>query len=158
MASREEIIQGLEFTLTEAKRTTAFFAEDEWGRKRAAGWTPKEVYSHLAAVAAMVPQMAQGLMGAPEDQDIAGGMDINQINSRSVQAMSSMTPQQVMQSFEDNYRRLIDMVKSLPEEQLQQKRTFLSYRIPVSDILANTLMLHGIHHVYEASSRFESPA
>lgn len=154
MATREEIIQGLEYTLSQAKRTTVLFGEEEWDRQRAAGWTPKEVYCHLASVAAMVPQMAQGLMNSPEDRDIAGGMDIDQLNARSVQAMCSMTPGQVMQSFENNYRKLIEMVSSLPEEQLQQERTFLSYRVPVSDILATVLGLHGLHHVYEASSRF----
>jgi len=45
-------------------------------------------------------------------------------------------------------------VKALPDEQLQMKRSFLSGPIPVSDILASNVMLHGLHHVYEAYSRF----
>ena len=40
---------------------------------------------------------------------------------------------------------------------MNQKRRFFSESIPVSDILANTVVLHGLHHVYEANSRFESP-
>lgn len=153
MATREELIRGLEFTIEQGKRATAIFGEGEWDTKRPAGWTPKEVYSHLAATAAVVPQLGAGLATAPEDTDIAQGMDINAMNARSVGAMESMTTKQVMEAFETNYRRLIDYIKSLPDEQLNAKRRFLSDPIPVSDIIANSIMLHGIHHVYEASAR-----
>ncbi len=158
MATREEIVAGLELTVAQGKRTTSLFAEGEWDSKRAAGWTPKEVYAHLASVAAIVPNLAQGLANAPEDQDIAQGMDVDEMNARSVTAMASMTPEQVMKAFEDNYRKLIDFVKSLPDEQLNAKRRFISDAVPVSDILANAIMLHGIHHVYEAASRSGAPA
>lgn len=153
MATKEEIITGFEFTLSQAKRTTSLFAEGEWDWKRAAGWTPKEVYSHLAAIAGMVPNLAQAILGAAEDQDLTSGMDINAMNEQAVSGMASMMPEQVMQAFEANYRKLIDFVKTVPDEQLSQKRRLLSDPIPVSDILANAIMLHGIHHVYEASSR-----
>ena len=157
MATKEEIITGLELTIAQARRTTALFAEGEWGWKRAAGWTPREVYSHLAAIAGMVPNFAQAMLGAPEDRDITEGMDVNQMNAQAVSAMESMTPEQVMQAFEANYRKLIDYVKSVPEDQLNAKRRLLSDKMPVSDILANSVMLHGLHHVYEANSRFDSP-
>lgn len=153
MATREEIIAGLELTVAQGKRTTALFAEGEWDSKRAAGWTPKEVYAHLASVAAIVPNLAQGLANAPEDQDIAQGTDIDAMNAQSVAAMASMTPEQVMAAFEANYGKLIDFVKSLPVEQLNARRRFISDTVPVSDILASAIMLHGIHHVYEAASR-----
>jgi hypothetical protein len=157
MATKEEIIAGLELTISQAKRTTSLYAEGEWDWKRATGWTPKQTYSHLAAVAGIVPQLGQGLAGAPEGTDISQGMDINAMNEQAVGAMTSMTPQQVMETFETNYRKLIDYVRSVPDETLTTKRSFLSEPIPVSDILANTVMLHGLHHVYEANSRFESP-
>jgi hypothetical protein len=154
MATREEIIAGLEMTVAQAKRTTALWAEGEWDDKRPVGWTPKEIYAHLAAVAGIVPQLSGGLQSAPENVDIAGGMDINGMNDQAVAAMASMPPAQVMQTFETNYRNLIDFVKAAPDEALQMKRSFLSEPIPVSDILASTIMLHGLHHVYEANSRF----
>jgi hypothetical protein len=157
MATKEEIIAGLELTLSQAKRTTSQYAEGESEWKRATGWTPKEVYSHLAAVAGIVPQMGQGLAAAPEGADIAQGIDINAMNAQAVGAMSVMTFPQVMETLETNYRKLIDYVKELPAETLEQKRRFFSEPIPVSDILANTVVLHGLHHVYEANSRFESP-
>jgi hypothetical protein len=153
MATREELIKGLEFTVEQGKRTTALFAEGEWDARRDAGWTPKELYSHLAATAAIVPQLGAGLLNASEDTDISAGLDINAMNAQSVGAMQSMTPEQVMQAFETNYRNLIDYIKGVPDEQLTLKRRFLSESIPVGDIIGNAVMLHGIHHVYEAAAR-----
>jgi len=158
MATREEIIAGLELTVAQAKRTTSLFIEGEWDSERGCGWTPKEVYSHLASVAAMVPSLAQTLIDAPEDKDIADGMDINEMNSQAVAAMASMTPEQVMAAFEGNYQKLIDFVKSVPDDQLSAKRRLISDAVPASDILANAVMLHGLHHVYEAATRFGEPA
>jgi hypothetical protein len=97
-------------------------------------------------------------MNAPEDQDIAAGLDVDEMNARSVAAMASMTPEQVMAAFEGNYRKLIDFVKSLPDDQLNVKRRLISEAVPVSDILANAIMLHGLHHVYEAATRSGAPA
>lgn len=158
MATREEITAGLELTVAQGKRTTSLFEEGEWNWKRPCGWTPKEVYSHLASVAALVPTMAQGLVSAPEDKDIAEGMDVDEMNAQAVASMASMTPEQVMAAFEANYARLIDFVKSLPDEQLKAKRRIMSDTMLVSDILANAVMLHGLHHVYEAAGRSGEPA
>lgn len=157
MATKEEIIAGLEMTIVQGKRTSSLYEAGEWEAKRAGGWTPREVFSHLAATAGIVPGLAQGMASAPEGTDIAAGMDINQMNDQAVGSMASMTPDQVMQAFETNYRKLIDFVKGVPEEQLQMKRALLSAPMPVSDILANSIMLHGLHHVYEAATRFGAP-
>ncbi len=157
MATKEELIAGLEMTMAQAKRTTSLFAAGEWDWKRAAGWTPKEVYAHLAAVAGMVPAFAQALLNAPEDHDLLQGMDVNQMNAQAVGAMASMTPAQVMHTFETNYRNLIDFVRAAPDDQWNAKRRLASELMPVSDILGSAVMLHGLHHVYEAASRVGAP-
>ena len=157
MATREEIVDGLQMTVEQGKRTTALYGEGEWDAARPAGWTPKQIYQHLGAVAGIVPQLAQGLMGAPEDLDIAQGMNINEMNEQAVAGAASASPEQIMVTFEENYGKLIEFVKSLPDDQLHQKRRFLSESIPVSDILATSIMLHGLHHVYEAQNRLAGP-
>jgi hypothetical protein len=101
----------------------------------------------------MVPALSAGMMAAPENSDMTAGMDINQMNEQSINAMRGMPPAQIMQALEANYAKLIDFVKSLPEEQLNVTRTFGPVPMPVSDVLANIVMLHGIHHVYEANNR-----
>ena len=157
MATKEEIIAGLELTIAHGKRTTALFADGEMEWKRAGGWTPKEIYAHLAAVAAIVPGFAQGMAGASEGSDIAAGMDVNAMNAQAVSSMAGMSTEQVMQAFESNYGKLIDFIKTVPDNLLTARRSMFSEPIPVSDILANSVMLHGLHHVYEANSRFEAP-
>ena len=153
MATREEIIAGLEFTVAQAKRTAATFTPDEWDTKRHTGWTPKEIYAHLAAVSGMVPAFSAGMMATPENSDMTAGMDINQMNEQSINAMRGMPPEQILQTFEANYAKLIDFVKALPEEQLNVRRSFGPVPMAVSDVLANIIMLHGMHHVYEANNR-----
>ena len=153
MATREEIIEGLNFTIAQAKRTTALFGDSEWDAARDSGWTPKEIYCHLAGTAGIVPGFAGAMLAAPEDRDLAAGANINDMNDKAVAGMSSMTPEQVMQAFEASYDKLIEFVKSVPDEILNSKRRFLSESIPVSDIVASSIMLHGIHHVYEANTR-----
>ncbi len=157
MATKQEIIQGLELTVSLARRTTAVFAEGEWDWKRASGWTPKEVYSHLAAVAGMVPAFSQAMLAAPEDRDLIDGLDIDQMNAQAVGSMAAMTPEQVMQAFETNYEKLIEFVKAVPDEQWSIRRRFASETGPVSDILGYAVMLHGLHHVYEAATRLGAP-
>jgi len=157
MATREEIIEGLQFTVTQGRRTTALYAEGEWDWVRASGWTPRQTYSHLAAAAGLVPGVTQTMMAASEDADLLADMDVNAMNDQAVAGMASMTPEQVMQAFETNYGKLIEFVKAVPDDLLNSKRRMLSELIPVSDILANVVMLHGIYHVYQANSRFESP-
>jgi hypothetical protein len=157
MATKEELINGLEMTLAQAKRLASIFADDDWGRKRAAGWTPKEIYCHVAAVAGIVPQMAAGLMSAPEDGDFGAGLDIDQMNAQAVGSMSSLTPEQVLQALETNYDKLIEFVKAFPDEQLKARRRLLGNTIQVSDVVANAVMLHGLHHLYEASSPYNAP-
>jgi hypothetical protein len=154
MATREEIIGLLEQTVAQAKRTTSLYAEGEWDQERPSGWTPRQVYCHLAATAAIVPQMAAGLQNSDEDADISSGMDINTMNAQAVSSMESMEIDQIMQAFENNYANLIKFVKEAPEETFQMKRRFMSDTVPVSDIVASSIGLHGLHHVYEAFSRF----
>ena len=153
MATKQEIVEGLELTVGQAKRTTALYAEGEWDWKRASGWTPKEVYSHLAAVAGMVPAFSQAMLTASEEQDLLQGIDVDQMNAQAVGSMSAMTPEQIMQAFETNYGKLIEFVKSAPDEQLNARRRFASDPMPVSDIVGTSIVLHGLHHVYEAASR-----
>jgi hypothetical protein len=157
MPSKEQIIAGLQMTVENGKRTTAHFADGEWDAKRASGWTPKETYAHLAAVATMVPTLGQSLVAAPEDVDVAQGIDIHMMNAQSVAPSASMTPEQIMKGFEDAYGKLIEFVKALPDDQMGLKRRFISDSVPVSDILATSVVLHGLHHVYEASSRLDAP-
>src|SRR5207244_7840133 len=99
MATKEEIIGGLEMTISQAKRTTSLFGEGEYDWKRAGGWTPKGMYAHLAAGAGESPPPGQGAAAAPEGADIAQGVDINATNARAGGGMAAMTFAQTTQAF-----------------------------------------------------------
>ncbi len=158
MFAKEEILRDMEIAAAYARRVAASFAPEEWDQKRANGWTPKETYAHLAAVAAAIPTLAQSVLAAGEEQDIGAGLDIDRMNAQSVGAMASMAPQQVMEALDGNYRRLADFVRGLPEEHLKVRRRFLSASVPVSNIIAAVAVLHAMHHIYEAASRYGAPA
>ncbi len=148
----------MEIAVGYARRVAASFAPEEWDQKRASGWTPKETYAHLAAVAAAIPTLAQSVLSAGEERDIGAGLDIDRMNAQAVGAMASMTSEQVMNALETNYQRLADFVRGLPEEELKLTRRFLSASVPVSNIIAAVAVLHAMHHIYEAASRYGAPA
>lgn len=158
MIAKEEMLRDMETAVAYARRTAASFAPEEWDRRRASGWTPKETYAHLAAVAAAIPTLARSVLSAGEEQDIGAGLDIDRMNAQSVRAMASMAPEQIMEALEGNYRRLADFIRGLPEEDLKLRRRFLSASVPVSNIIAAVAVLHAMHHIYEAASRFGAPA
>jgi hypothetical protein len=66
--TRQDIISGLEMTIAEAKRTTSLFQQNEWDTKRPGGWTPKEIYTHLGSLAAMVSPSVHTFLQASEDE------------------------------------------------------------------------------------------
>jgi hypothetical protein len=68
----------------------------------------------------MIPGFSQAMAAAGEEKDLIDGLDINSMNAQAVGSMSAMTPPQVMQAFEANYRKLIDFVKAAPDDQERQ--------------------------------------
>ena len=153
MATRQEIVSGLEMTIAEAKRTTSLFDADEWDLKRPVGWTPKEIYSHLGSLVAMAPAFSETFFKATEDEVLFEDLNIDQINAASAAAGESKTPQLVMEEFETNYRKAIDFVNSFSDGQFEVKRRIGDMPLrSASDIFATSFMLHGLHHVYEAAT------
>jgi hypothetical protein len=151
--TRQHIISGLEMTIAEAKRTTSLFDAEEWDSKRPVGWTPKEIYSHLGSLVAMVPAFADTFFKATEDEVLFENLNIDEINAAAASAGASKTPEQVMEEFETNYRKLIDFVNSFRDDQFEVKRRVGNIPLrSASDIFATSFMLHGLHHVYEAAT------
>jgi hypothetical protein len=58
-----------------------------------------------------------------------------------------------MQEFETNYRKLMDLVNSLSDDQLSVRRRFVTPQLRLaSDIVATEFVLHGLHPVYKAAT------
>ena len=43
MASKQEMIEGMEFVRAQAKRTASLIDPGDWDLNRPQGWTPKEI-------------------------------------------------------------------------------------------------------------------
>jgi hypothetical protein len=154
LASKTEITNGMEQLIIQAKRVANLLDEQgDWETKRPAGWTPREMYCHIAATGGMIASMGPGLLAAPEDADMTQSTNIGDLNAQTVSSMSAMTPEQLVQALEANYGKAIEWVNGLSDEQLASKKTFAQMTMPVSEMLANIGVLHGNHHLYEAALR-----
>jgi hypothetical protein len=154
LATKQDIVNGMQEVISQAKRVSALLDEQgDWDATRPAGWTPKEMFCHVAAVSGMIATTGAGLLSAPEDADFTAGTNITDLNAQTVSSMAGMTPQQLTQAIEANYGKAIEFVKTIPDDQFQSKKTFAQMKMPVSDLLGNIAVLHANHHLYEAALR-----
>lgn len=154
MANKDSIVMGMRQVVVEAKRVSTLLDRlGDWDVKRPQGWTPKELFSHLASAAGMVPAMGPGMLAAPADSDLTANADIGQMNAQAVSSMAAMAPSQIVSMLEANYAKAIEWVQTLPDDQLGQEKTFAQATQPAGDILETITVLHANHHLYEAATR-----
>jgi hypothetical protein len=140
--------------VVQAKRVaTILDKQGDWDAKRPAGWTPREMFCHVAATGGMLAQMGPGMMAAPESFDMTQSTNIGDLNAQTLAKMEGMTPPQLVGMIETNYASAAEWVNGLSEDQLQAPKTFAQMTMPASDIIANIGVLHGNHHLYEAALR-----
>jgi hypothetical protein len=151
MATREELLGGLQFVPAQAKRVAGILnSQNDWDEKRSQGWTPKEMFTHVAVTAGMIPAMGPGMIAAPEEAELTAGLDIASLNAAGVGSMAAMDTNQIVDTLAGNYSKLSDWVKGLSDEQLTGKHTFLGMNLSAADLLMTLTVLHSVHHVYEA--------
>lgn len=151
MATREELMGGFQFVPAQARRVAGMLdAHDDWDTRRAQGWTPKEMFTHVAVVAGMIPAVGPQMLAAPAEADVVGGMDIAAVNDQGVKSMAGMDCKQILGALQTNYSNLSNFVKGLTDEQLQSQHTFLGMPITASDLLMTLCVMHSVHHLYEA--------
>jgi hypothetical protein len=151
MATREELMGGLQFVPAQAKRVAGMLdAANEWDVKRPAGWTPKEMFIHVAATVGSMPLIGPDILKAPPQADIVGGVDIAQLNERGVAPMRSMDAKQAVEALSTSCSKMSDWVKSLTDEQLESKHKFRGMPMTMSDLLMTVTVMHSIHHLFEA--------
>ena len=151
MATREELLGGLQFVPAQARRVAGMLdAANEWDVKREAGWTPKEMFIHTAAILGMMPMMGPDVLKAPPEADVVDGLDIAEFNERGVASMRSMDAKQAVEAISTNCSKMSDWVKSLTDEQLGSKHKFRGMPMTMSDFLMTVTVMHAIHHLFEA--------
>lgn len=152
MAAREDIIRGLEFTISEGRRVSALFTDAHWRRTASGGWTPKQVFAHLAATAESVPRFAAMLSQAPAGTNLRAAIDIDAMNAQAVAAREGASVSEVLSAFEAGYQNLIAFVRSVPQAQLDAPAPCGAEPASVSDIMATAVVPHALHHIYEAAT------
>lgn len=151
MATREELLGGLQFVPAQAKRVAGILnGQNDWDSKRSQGWTPKEMFTHVAVVAGMIPAMGPGMIAAPESAELTAGLDIASVNAAGVGSMAAMDTNQIVDTLAANYIKLSDWVKGLSDDQLEGRHTFLGMNLSAADLLMTLTVMHSVHHVYEA--------
>jgi len=151
MATKEELLDGLRFVPAQAKRVAGILdRQGDWDSKRSQGWTPKEMFTHVAVTAGMIPAMGPGMIAAPEATELTAGLDIASMNAAAVGSLAEMDTSQIVETLQGNYSKLTDWVKGLSDDQLQGKHTFLSMNLTAADLLMTLTVLHSTHHIYEA--------
>ncbi len=154
MSARQDIVGGLQGVIAQSQRVSALLEEQgDWDVKRPAGWTPKEMFCHLAIVGGWMASTGQQLISAAEDSDFTAENNVTELNAQSVAAMKDMTPPQLTQAIAVNFGKVIELVEGIPEEQFQQPMTFARMKMPVNDFFGNIGVLHANHHLFEAALR-----
>ena len=151
MATRKELMGGLQFVPAQARRVAGMLDElGQWDSRRPAGWCPKEMFTHVAVVAGTIPKMGRDMLSAPPEADIIAGMDMAAVNEQGVASMRSMDAKDVLAALDANYVKLSDWVKSLSDEQLESRHTFRSTPMKASDMIMTLVVMHAIHDLFEA--------
>ncbi len=156
MTTREDLIDGLKMIVREGLRTTASFGPDDWTytvHTEENGWSTKQVYCHLTAIAEILPGMAAQFGQASEGADAAAGVDVGAMNAQLVAAKEQLSEADLMAAFQASHQTAIEFIEGMPEEQLQHTLRVMDVQAPLADILDTLVILHGLMHIYHAQDR-----
>jgi hypothetical protein len=154
MATKEEIIRGVELVIQEGQRVAASLTAEDWTRMQDFdGWKNNEVLAHVASVGGMVAPMVQAMTNAPEGSNPGATIDIDTLNAAMVGQRKDKTIRELADEITDSYTKVIEFVKQAPDDTLVKKASFRGYvDVPVSDLLMRMVVLHGLAHIYSAYS------
>jgi hypothetical protein len=159
MATKQDIVSGLEFLVRETRRIAETLREEEWSRAHDSdGWKNTQVLAHIAGVGSIVVPFMSNMSTAAPDANAGAGLDINALNAQFVAAREGKTPRELADEAATNYATVIDFVKGSQDDFWQQPRTIMGYtEVPIGDILMRMVVLHGLGHIYEAYSAVMGP-
>jgi hypothetical protein len=152
VATKDEVVRGLELLIQETKRLGDSLTPEQWAKSQDFdGWKNTETLAHVASVGTLVIPMSTGFANAPAGSDAGAGIDINQLNAQLVGARKDKSVGELVGEAETAYRGVIEWVKGAQDDMLARPVTFGGYvDVPLSDILVRMVVLHGLAHVYSA--------
>jgi hypothetical protein len=152
LATKQELVDGIQFLIQEGKRIGASLDENGWAKVQDHdGWKNTQVLAHVASIGTIVPMFAQNILNAAPGSDGGAGVDIDALNAQLVGARAEKSVQELVDEIESSYKGVIEFVKNQPDDALTRKVTFRGYvDVPVSDIMQRMVVLHGLSHIYSA--------
>jgi hypothetical protein len=152
MATKQEIVNGLEFLINEGKRIGATVDSDGWKQVQDHdGWKNTEVLAHVAGIAGIVVPFVSNVVNAGAEANTGQGVDIDALNAGIVGARAQKSVDELVGEIESGYRGVIEWVKQQPDDVFAQKRSFAGYHdVTLGDLLVRMVVLHGLSHIYSA--------
>lgn len=154
MATKEELIGGLQFLVQEGQRMGAQLTEEQWARAvDFDGWKNKQVLAHVASIGTIVVPMMSAWQSAAPGTDVIEGFDIDALNAQLVGARAEKPIGEITGELAKSYGGVIDWLHALPDEALEQRVTVAGYRdTPAGDVMMRMVVLHGLSHIYSGYS------
>jgi MFS superfamily sulfate permease-like transporter len=154
MATKQEIISGIEFLIQESKRMTASLTPDQWAKVvDLDGWKNQEVLAHISSIGTVVVPMASGFANAAAGADALAGANIDAMNAAFVSARAGKTAAELTDEVATSYAGVIEWLRNAPDDLLAKRTTAMGYKdVPVSDLLMRMVVMHGIAHIYSVYS------
>lgn len=154
MATKDEIIRGIEQLIQESRRLANDVRAEDWDQVvDIDGWKSQEVLAHIAGTGGLIQPMAGGFASAEPGSNAFANINIDQINAGVVAARAGKTPHELADEVETAYRGAIEFVKNAPDDLLAKKVTVAGYvDVPLSDLLIRMVVLHGMAHIYSVYS------
>ena len=85
MATREEIINGIQLLIQESQRVAGSLTAADWARAQDMdGWKNNQVLAHVASVGGIIAPMMHGMVNAPDGANAGAGIDIDALNAAMV--------------------------------------------------------------------------
>lgn len=154
MATKDELVGGLEFLIQESRRIAESLTPEEWAKAADDdGWKNTQVLAHVAGVGTIIVPFLTALGNAPAGTDLGTNLNIDEMNAGLVAARAGKTPIELAEEVASAYTGVIEWVRNASDDSLQKRVTVRGHRdIPVSDMLIRMTILHGLGHVYSAYS------
>jgi hypothetical protein len=159
MATKEELINGMELVIQEGHAIARRISGDDWNKVvDLDGWKNAQVLAHVSSIGQVLVPFATNMANAADGANLAEGLDINAMNAGLVAAREGKTPQELAQELETGYRAGIEWLKTASDDLLDKRVAFREMKdTSVSDVIATVVVLHGIAHFYSAYDALMNP-
>lgn len=154
MASKQELTEGIRFVAREARRAASHFDDEHWSRKTVDGWTVKEVYCHLLSSTEGMTMFLPAVQNLPEGADLGAMFNVDDVNAQGVTSNIQKTPAELVEGTARAYEALVPVIEGLDQALLDKRIKFSVYHMdmPVSELAATAIVLHGLAHTYHCAS------